>query len=187
MYHEVPTCHITTGYYVGFSFMMMRRYLDAIRTLSATLAYKSRASGLIAQRADLREYVNKQADQMSCLLGLCLTLSPMSSQGVMHKAAGDEAEFVSSFDIGCPKFITPEKPNYGKLEPQRQQMELFKLESSQQIELLRLRSFLKLYTNMPTSKLAAYMNSVSPVQKHRRRPCVNSNATEVAEPSTTST
>lgn len=77
MYHEVPTCHITTGYYVGFSFMMMRRYLDAIRTLSATLSYKSRAIGLISQRADLREYVNKQADQMSCLLGLCLTLSPM--------------------------------------------------------------------------------------------------------------
>ncbi|TPP57966.1 eIF3l [Fasciola gigantica] len=79
----------------------------------------------------------------------------------------DEAEFVSSFDIGCPKFITPEKPNYAKageaatyqLEPQRQQIELFKLESGQQIELLRLRSFLKLYTNMPTSKLAAYLNS----------------------------
>ncbi|THD26709.1 Eukaryotic translation initiation factor 3 subunit L [Fasciola hepatica] len=180
MYHEVPTCHITTGYYVGFSFMMMRRYLDAIRTLSATLAYKSRAIGLISQRADLREYVNKQADQMSCLLGLCLTLSPMCtdhsmetdrrdkfSETLMRLQQLDEAEFVSSFDIGCPKFITPEKPNYAKsgeaatyqLEPQRQQIELFKLESGQQIELLRLRSFLKLYTNMPTSKLAAYLNS----------------------------
>ncbi|CAL8075395.1 unnamed protein product [Calicophoron daubneyi] len=184
MYHEVPTCHITTGYYVGFSYMMMRRYLDAIRTLSATLAYKSRAIGIIAQRADLREYVNKQADQMSCLLGLCLTLSPLSvdhateadrrdkfSETLLRLQQLDEAEFASSFDLGCPKFISPEMPNYAHangsggvaeslhcLEPQRQQIELFKAECSQQIELLRLRSFLKLYTNMPTSKLAVYLD-----------------------------
>ncbi|CAH8299785.1 unnamed protein product, partial [Schistosoma turkestanicum] len=56
MYHEVPTCHITTGYYVGFSFMMMRLYHNAVSTLLATLSYKSRAIGLISQRADLKEY-----------------------------------------------------------------------------------------------------------------------------------
>lgn len=180
MYHEVPTCHVTTGYYVGFSYMMMRRYMDAIRTLSATLAYKARTIGIV-QRADLRDYVQKQSDQMSSLLALCLTLSPLStdqamdtdrrdkfSETMLRLQQLDESEFVSSFDLGCPKFIAPESPHSARLvtggdaaytlEPQRQQMELFKLEMSQQIGLLRLRSFLKLYTNMPVSKLAAYLN-----------------------------
>ncbi|KAF8563390.1 hypothetical protein P879_07991 [Paragonimus westermani] len=183
MYHEVPTCHITTGYYVGFSYMMMRRYLDAIRTLAATLTYKTRAIGSV-QRADLRDYVQKQSDQMSCLLGLCLTLSPLTvdqtmetdrrdkfSETLLRLQQLDEAEFASSFDLGCPKFISPEPPIYARpqgsalvggdtgcaLEPQRQQMELFKVEIEQQIELLRLRSFLKLYTNIPASKLASYL------------------------------
>lgn len=182
MYHEVPTCHITTGYYVGFSYMMMHRYQDAIRTLSATLSYKTRAIGLIAPRHDLREYVNKQSDQMSCLLGLCLTLSPTSmndqsldvdrrdkfSETLLRLQQLDQAEFVSSFDLGCPKFISPEMANYARtvtadpgytLEPQRQQAELFRQDTTQQIELLRLRSFLKLYTNIPVSKLAAYLGT----------------------------
>ncbi|VDQ01867.1 unnamed protein product [Trichobilharzia regenti] len=155
MYHEVPTCHITTGYYVGFSYMMMHSYQDAVSTLLSTLAYKSRAIGLISQRADLKEYVNKQADQMMSF---------------------DETEFASSFDLGCPKFISPETPYYAKpqalslpsamdsvspLDSQRQQIDLFKSEIVQQIELLRLRSFLKLYTNMSASKLASFMNMVS--------------------------
>ncbi|KAF5395562.1 hypothetical protein PHET_11487 [Paragonimus heterotremus] len=86
----------------------------------------------------------------------------------------DEAEFASPFDLGCPKFISPEPPIYTcpqgsaliggdvgcALEPQRQQMELFKVEIEQQIELLRLRSFLKLYTKIPASKLASYMEMI---------------------------
>ncbi|TGZ73468.1 hypothetical protein CRM22_001491 [Opisthorchis felineus] len=185
MYHEVPTCHITTGYYVGFSYMMMRRYLDAIRTLSATLAYKSRAIGIV-QRAELREYIQKQSDQMSSLYGLCLTLCPLSTDNTLDADKRDkfaetlirlqqldETEFITSFDLGCPKFISPELPSYARLsssattalepaaplEPQRQQIELFKDEINRQIGLLRLRSFLKLYTNMPTSKLAGYLNT----------------------------
>ncbi|CAH8569812.1 unnamed protein product [Heterobilharzia americana] len=188
MYHEVPTCHITTGYYVGFSYMMMRRYQDAASTLLSTLAYKSSAIGLISQRADLKEYVNKQADQMMSLLAICLTMSPVSidynvdldrrekfTETIIRLQQLDETEFASSFDLGCPKFISPETPYYARepttlsqidsfisLDPQRQQIDLFKTEISQQIQLLRLRSFLKLYTNIPASKLASFMNMSEP-------------------------
>ncbi|CAH8557745.1 unnamed protein product [Schistosoma turkestanicum] len=181
MYHEVPTCHITTGYYVGFSFMMMRSYHNAVSTLLATLSYKSRAIGLISQRADLKEYVNKQADQMMSLLAICITMIPTSfdynvdldrrekfTETLNRLQQLDEVEFASSFDLGCPKFISPETPYYAKalpitdaispLEPQRQQTDLFKTEIVQQIELLRLRSYLKLYTNISSSKLANFMN-----------------------------
>nr|CAX74531.1 Eukaryotic translation initiation factor 3 subunit 6-interacting protein [Schistosoma japonicum] len=185
MYHEVPTCHITTGYYVGFSFMMMRSYQNAVSTLQSTLSYKSRAIGLLSQRADLKEYVNKQADQMMSLLAICLTMIPTSDdynvdldrrekfvETVNRLQQLDETEFASSFDLGCPKFVSPETPYYAKLsltmdsisplEPQRQQIDLFKTEIAQQIELLRLRSYLKLYTNISASKLANFMNVSEP-------------------------
>ncbi|KAH8857464.1 Eukaryotic translation initiation factor 3 subunit L [Schistosoma japonicum] len=185
MYHEVPTCHITTGYYVGFSFMMMRSYQNAVSTLQSTLSYKSRAIGLLSQRADLKEYVNKQADQMMSLLAICLTMIPTSDdynvdldrrekfvETVNRLQQLDETEFASSFDLGCPKFVSPETPYYAKLsltmdsisplEPQRQQIDLFKTEITQQIELLRLRSYLKLYTNISASKLANFMNVSEP-------------------------
>ena len=77
LYHEVPTCHITTGYYVGFAYLMMRRFRDAVRTLTHTLAYISRVSSCVAQRPDLRDYVVKQADQMTSLLAICITIDPM--------------------------------------------------------------------------------------------------------------
>lgn len=77
MYHEVPTCHITTGYYVGFAYLMMRRYRDAIRTFTHTLTYLNRVSPCLSQRSDLREYVTKQADQMTSLLAICITINPV--------------------------------------------------------------------------------------------------------------
>ncbi|MDK2413600.1 hypothetical protein QHH03_31395, partial [Aphanizomenon sp. 202] len=42
MYSRVPACQITTYYYVGFAYMMMRRYADAIRTFSNILVYIQR-------------------------------------------------------------------------------------------------------------------------------------------------
>merc|ERR1711962_523941 len=40
LYSRVPGCQITTYYYVGFAYMMMRRYADAIRTFSNILQLK---------------------------------------------------------------------------------------------------------------------------------------------------
>merc|ERR1711993_35965 len=42
MYSRVAQCQITTSYYVGFAYMMMRRYQDAIRTFSNILLYIQR-------------------------------------------------------------------------------------------------------------------------------------------------
>ena len=38
----MPACQITTYYYVGFAYLMMRRYADAIRTFSNILLYIQR-------------------------------------------------------------------------------------------------------------------------------------------------
>src|SRR5437762_10657335 len=42
MFARVMAAHFTTYYYVGFSYMMMRRYADAIRMFSHILIYVSR-------------------------------------------------------------------------------------------------------------------------------------------------
>jgi translation initiation factor 3 subunit L len=46
MYSRVPGCQISMYYYVGFAYMMMRRYADAIRTFSNILLYIQRTKGL---------------------------------------------------------------------------------------------------------------------------------------------
>lgn len=45
-YSHIPACQISTSYYVGFSYMMMRRYSDAIRTFSSILLYIQRTKQL---------------------------------------------------------------------------------------------------------------------------------------------
>ena len=46
LYSRVPGCQISMYYYVGFAYMMMRRYADAIRTFSNILLYIQRTRGL---------------------------------------------------------------------------------------------------------------------------------------------
>ncbi|QQP52238.1 Eukaryotic translation initiation factor 3 subunit L, partial [Caligus rogercresseyi] len=46
LYSRVPGCQITTFYYVGFAYMMMRRYADAIRTFTSILTYINRTKNL---------------------------------------------------------------------------------------------------------------------------------------------
>jgi translation initiation factor 3 subunit L len=50
LYSRVPGCQISMYYYVGFAYMMMRRYADAIRTFSNILLYIQRTRGLFQVR-----------------------------------------------------------------------------------------------------------------------------------------
>lgn len=50
LYSRVPGCQITMYYYVGFAYMMMRRYADAIRTFSNILLYIQRTKGMFQVR-----------------------------------------------------------------------------------------------------------------------------------------
>ena len=46
MYSRVPECQITTYYYVGFAYLMMRRYQDAIRVFANILLYIQRTRNM---------------------------------------------------------------------------------------------------------------------------------------------
>ncbi len=57
MYSRVPACQISTYYYVGFAYMMMRRYQDAIRTFSDILLYIQRTKQMYQNKTYLYDQV----------------------------------------------------------------------------------------------------------------------------------
>ena len=80
----MPGCQITTYYYVGFAYMMMRRYADAIRTFSNILLYVQRTKTMFAVKSYQNDQINKQTDQMYVLLALCITLHPQRIDESLH-------------------------------------------------------------------------------------------------------
>lgn len=61
-YSQVPACQISMSYYVGFAYMMMRRYADAIRTFSSILLYIQRTKQLFASRTYQNDQVCLQEE-----------------------------------------------------------------------------------------------------------------------------
>nr|XP_023018741.1 eukaryotic translation initiation factor 3 subunit L [Leptinotarsa decemlineata] len=177
-YAHIPACQISTSYYVGFAYMMMRRYSDAIRTFSSILLYVQRTKQLFASKTYQHDQINKQTDQMYHLLAICLVLHPQcidesiqqtlrekSYHEKMYKMQyGDLQEFENCFVYACPKFLSPYPPpidsvpgDYSK-EAIQHQVAMFKDEVAQQKTLPTIRSYLKLYTTLPLSKLATFMS-----------------------------
>jgi len=177
---RVPGCQITMFYYVGFAYMMMRRYNDAIRTFSNILLYIQRTKGMFQTKTYQNDQINKQTDQMYVLLAICLVLHPKRIDESIHSMlkeknysekinkmqAGDLSEFEACFAFACPKFLSPvppslddKKDNVDSMhkEPLRLQQKVFMDEVRQQMILPTIRSYLKLYTSMPMDKLAKYM------------------------------
>lgn len=185
LYSRVPACQITTFYYVGFAYMMMRRYQDAIRTLSNCLLYVQRTKSMLQNKSQLYDQIAKQNDKMYTLLSMCLVLHPMRIDESVHShlrekyqekmnrmQKGEMSEYEACFAFACPKFLSPVPPNFDMMggaadsirkqetgkEPFQLQMQVFKEEVEQQIQVPTIRSYLKLYTTLPISKLAAFMD-----------------------------
>lgn len=58
MYSRVPECQITTYYYVGFAYLMMRRYQDAIRVFANILLYIQRTRNMFQRSTYKYEMVS---------------------------------------------------------------------------------------------------------------------------------
>jgi len=178
MFTKVPGCYITTLYYTGFSLMMSKRYVDAVRTFNTILMYIARTKQMQSLTPGY-EQILKKNEQIYALLAICLSLCshPVKfldesvSQALREKytdkmakmATGDMQLYDELFSYACPKFITPCPPsfedptvNYNQ-EAFRLQLKCFLTEVKQQTILPTLRSFLKLYTTTSISKLASFL------------------------------
>ncbi|XP_028395291.1 eukaryotic translation initiation factor 3 subunit L-like [Dendronephthya gigantea] len=177
MYSRVPACQITTYYYVGFAYLMMRRYQDAIRSFCNILLYIQRAKPMIQNRAYQIDAIKKMNEKMYTLLAICLSLSPQRidenvnahlretyNEKMIKLQRGDIGLLEEMFSFACPKFVTPSAPNYdaapGKYHREAFDIQLknFLQEMRQQSLIPIIRSYLKLYTTMPITKLAAFLD-----------------------------
>ncbi|ESK85275.1 eukaryotic translation initiation factor 3 subunit 6 [Moniliophthora roreri MCA 2997] len=124
---RVTACHVATYYYVGFCYVMLRRYPDAIRTFVTILNFIQRMKQYHT-RSYQYDQISKTADRMYALYAICHALSPSRLDDNITNTAkerygeqltrmargGDEAlpAFEELFLYACPKFINANSPPY---------------------------------------------------------------------------
>merc|ERR1711871_534163 len=161
---------------MGFSYMMMRRYVDAIKCFTNILLFISRTKQYHT-RSYQYDQILKKNEQMYALLAICLSLCPYRIDENVHATVRekytdkmvrmqkcDESCFEDLFTYACPKFVMVnsmgDEAGYSQAhEASRQQLKMFLNEVNEHKLLGSIRSYLKLYTTISISKLALYMET----------------------------
>lgn len=183
--NRVTACHVTAYYYIGFAYMMMRRYPDAIRAYSHILVFVMRLRQYHT-RSYQYDLINKMADRMYALLAICCSLCPTrldeNVQTAMREKYGEQYSKMTKGDddalnayqelflYACPKFINCNPPPYHDaealkaymqnppLDPVQHQLKIFLSDVKAQLSNVHIRSFLRLYTSLGTDKLAGFLD-----------------------------
>jgi translation initiation factor 3 subunit L len=175
MFARVMAAHFTTYYYVGFSYMMMRRYADAIRMFSHILIYVSRTKNF--QKNAQYDSISKKNDQMYALIAICVAFHPTRLDDTIHTALrekyGDQLLklqrggpeslpiFEELFRSACPKFISPTPPDFDNpelnVDPLEHHLSIFMDEVKTNMWSPTVKSYLRLYTTMDLKKLAGFL------------------------------
>lgn len=175
LFYQIPACHVTLYYYMGFAYLMLRRYVDAINTFSSILAFLSKTAG-VNNLSYQFENISRKQEQMHVLLLLALALCPRpldesiertlrekyaDKQAKLQEGKEKELEFENLFQYACPKFVTGAAPDFDNFETFNanealsRQKDRFLSEVKQQQFLPRIGAYMKLYTAITISKLAA--------------------------------
>ncbi|KAJ2927959.1 hypothetical protein H1R20_g9124, partial [Candolleomyces eurysporus] len=179
---RVTACHVTTYYYVGFCYIMIRRYPDAIRTFVTILNFIMRMKQYHT-RSYQYDQISKTADRMYALFAMCHALSPsrlddnianiakerFSEQyAKMSRGSQDAgAAFEELFLYACPNYLIPPDPAdptsgaeaAPQLDATHRHLSLFLADVAAQSQVPTLRSFLKLYTSLGAKKLANFLDA----------------------------
>ncbi|RKP26165.1 RNA polymerase I-associated factor PAF67-domain-containing protein [Syncephalis pseudoplumigaleata] len=209
MFTKVIACHVSSFYYIGFAYMMMGRYTDAIKNFAHILVFISRARQFNT-RSYQYDQINKKTEQLYALLAICISLCPTRLDDTVHNTLRDKQgdhlnrmqkgdsvmeSFQELFLYACPKFISPIPPNYAALAeeaakkpedsetasatdaseakteagteapqgrtpeaPSAYQCKIFLGQIKQHIVSTKVRSFLKICTTLPVTKLASFLD-----------------------------
>lgn len=153
---SVFTARLSLAYHAGVSFLMLRRYKDAMKTLGDICAFMQR--GFKTGQLRRLEQYNKQYDRMLALLAILQHICPAPvledavARAVREKYGTKlESSRLEDFFM-APKFISLDT----SLSAQQHQLSIFVSEMKPQPAGRNLRSFLKLYTRLPVQKLANF-------------------------------
>jgi len=172
---RIMAAHFSTYYFIGFSYMMMHRYSDAIRMFTHILVYISRTKNF--QKNAQYDSIVKKTDQMYALVAICVAFQPTRLDDTVHTAlkekygeqftrmqrGGPEALplFEELFRASAPKFISPTPPDFDNpqhnVDPTEHQLAIFMEEVKNNMWTPMVRSYLKLYTTMDVKKLAGFL------------------------------
>ncbi|GAA5968112.1 hypothetical protein JCM11641_003735 [Rhodosporidiobolus odoratus] len=183
LFTRVTAAHVSVYYYVGFSYVMLGRYPDAIRAFSHILFFVLRLKHF--QRGSQFDQINKTADRMYALLAIAQALCPTKvDEGIATAMkdkfgeqygkmvrGGEESlpAFQELFTHGAPRFISPNPPPYESEsndvltayselpDAGAHQLSIFLASVEPQLSTATLRSFLRLYTTLGTDKLAKFL------------------------------
>lgn len=106
---KVTACHVATYYYVGFSYMALRRYNDAIRTFVSILNFIGRMRQYHT-RSYQYDQINKTAERMYALFAICNCLSPSKlDDQILNNVKERYADQISKMSqpFTSNAFITP--------------------------------------------------------------------------------
>jgi len=178
MFTKVFSCHLTLYYSMGFCYFMLRRYLDALKTVSTLLLYVSRAKHAIPRHSG-QSVLLQRLERVWALLSLASAFAPQTYDDLQNDAAAkfgadrlarvqklDTEALKEIFALAAPLFISPATPNYQDetANPNifEQQLSVFLREVSQRLPISDCVAYLKLCTNISTTKLAHLLNVNEP-------------------------
>ncbi|PHJ15626.1 eukaryotic translation initiation factor 3 subunit 6 interacting protein, partial [Cystoisospora suis] len=180
-YWKVPAAHVTLFYHLGFAYMMMRRYNDAIRVMSQLLIFVSRQRSYLSMHFYQQASMNKTVDRMYILVMLCSSLCNVKldesvNQMIKEKYSDkfyklqqeNDETYCDLFTWSCPKFVNPATPSFedpvalerfsnSQSEVQLRQCKMFFREVEFHKKISTVSSFAKLYNNIQLSKLGSLM------------------------------
>eukprot|EP01133_Synstelium_polycarpum_P005688 gene5688-6572_t len=172
MYTFVTACHITLYYYLGYAYLMSRRYNEANKALNTILISVSSKSRIQNFQSDHNE---KKIDKMYALLAICQALNPSKldenvntqlkekfGEKLLRLQKGEISVYEELFTFASPRCIGPVSPyisglNQTVFDPPRLQLSLFIEEVKQQSLLTTIRSYITLYSSISIAKLATLL------------------------------
>ncbi|KAL8243596.1 hypothetical protein R6Q59_009854 [Mikania micrantha] len=176
MFARVMAAHLNTYYYVGFSYMMLRRYADAVRMFSHILIYVSRTKNF--QKGNQAfDAIAKKTEQMYALIAICVSFAPTRLDDTIHSALREKygekfaklqrggpdslPVYKELFQSACPKFISPTPPDFDNpslnIDPVEHHTDIFMDEVKTTMFNPTVKSYLKLYSTMDLKKLAGFL------------------------------
>jgi len=178
IFTRVVSCHTSLYYYMGFAYLMSRRYLDAIKTISGFLLYIGRNRNIV-QRSSQSAALQQRLTAMHGLLAMALSLYPQTVDDMLLSEIRDKfADHIAGlqkletkaledmFGRCAPQFVNPCPPSYsndGKSDPTQAtyqlQLKVFLMEIKQRAALPDIYANLKLCSTIKTSKLASLMST----------------------------
>lgn len=177
LFTVVPASHVNIFYHAAVSLIMTRRYIEAIDTLSSIITHLFRVMkpGFTALKSSVLSQHQKMFEKILLLYALATTMCPghrlddqvvdivisKCSDKLKRLQSGDIGSFEDTFESACPKFISPTTSDVGlsqggAFDAWRTQVHMFMIEAKQQIALMKLRSYLRLYSCIDLGKLSRF-------------------------------